>query len=36
MKDFVLRVFAITTLLLTGPLMAQTPAQPGMGQDGVS
>ena len=36
MKHFVLPVFAIATLM-AGPLMAQTPAQPGMmGQDGSS
>ena len=36
MKHFVLPVFAITTLLAS-PLMAQTPAQPGMmGRDGSS
>jgi hypothetical protein len=37
MKHFVLPVFA-TTILLAGPLMAQTPAQSGMmgGQDGPS
>jgi hypothetical protein len=36
MKHIVLSVFAITTLM-AGPLMAQSPAQPGtMGQDGSS